>query len=99
MQHTTIEKTAFLLYEELKENYEEYIASPNHQTMPFHMPNSFTIDFFKLIDHVILGLMENDDNFFGFFSFQMKKSLRFDIASPTAVNFKSAAYVLSLIHI
>lgn len=94
MQHTTIEKTAFLLYEELKENYEEYIASPNHQTTPFHMPNSFTIDFFKLIDHVILGLMENDDNFFGFFSFQMKKSLRFDIASPTAVNFKSAAYVL-----
>ena len=36
--------------------------------------------------------MEDKDNFFGYFLFQMTKSIRFDLASPTGVNFKGTRY-------
>ena len=38
--------------------------------------------------------MEDKDNFFGYFLFQMSREIRFDISSPTAVNFKGSRYVL-----
>ena len=38
--------------------------------------------------------MEDKDNFYGYFLFQMSRDIRFDISSPTAVNFKGAKYVI-----
>ncbi len=58
------------------------------------MPEEFQKEFFHLVDQVNLSLMEDEDNFYGYFLFQMSKELRYDISSPTAVNFKDAGYVI-----
>lgn len=58
------------------------------------VPEDFKIEFFKLIDKVSLSLMRDKDNFFGYFLFQMGREIRFDVSSPTAVNFKGAKYVI-----
>lgn len=60
----------------------------------FHIPADFAAEFFRLVDKVNLGLMEDKDNFYGYFLFQMSKEIRFDISSPTGVNFKAAKYVI-----
>ncbi len=61
---------------------------------PMAVPEEFEKDFFRLLEKVNLGLMEDKDNFYGYFLFQMEKALRFDIGGPTAVNFKGAKYVM-----
>ena len=58
------------------------------------IPNEFTADFFRLVDKVNVSLMEDKDNFYGYFLLQMTREIRFDISSPTAVNFKGAHYVI-----
>lgn len=58
------------------------------------IPKDFAEDFFRLVDKVTLSLMEDKDNFYGYFLFQMAREIRFDISSPTAVNFKNAKYVI-----
>lgn len=58
------------------------------------VPKSFEVEFFKLIDKVNLSLMEEKDNFYGYFLFQMGREIRFDINTPTAINFKGAKYVI-----
>jgi predicted metal-dependent peptidase len=58
------------------------------------LPDSFQQEFFHLVDQVNLSLMEDRDNFYGYFLFQMARELRYDITSPTAVNFKNAGYVI-----
>ena len=64
----------------------------DHAQVP--IPQAFRAEFFRLIDKVNLSLMEDKDNFFGYFLFQMSRDLKFDLSSPTAVNFKGAKYVL-----
>jgi len=54
----------------------------------------FKEEFFSLVDKVNLSLMEDKDNFYGYFLMQMSRDIRFDISSPTAVNFKGAKYVI-----
>ncbi|AJA48328.1 hypothetical protein CPAST_c22580 [Clostridium pasteurianum DSM 525 = ATCC 6013] len=54
----------------------------------------FEKEFFSLVDKVNLSLMEDKDNFYGYFLFQMSRKIRFDINSPTAVNFKGAKYII-----
>jgi predicted metal-dependent peptidase len=61
---------------------------------PIHIPEDFKQEFFSLVDKVNVSLMEDKDNFYGYFLFQMSKEIRFDISSPTAVNFKGAKYVI-----
>lgn len=58
------------------------------------IPREFQDEFFALIDKVNLSLMEDKDNFFGYFLMQMSREIRLDISSPTAVNFKGAKYVI-----
>ena len=58
------------------------------------IPQEFTEEFFTLVDQVSLSLMEDNDNFYGYFLMQMSREIRFDISSPTAVNFKGAKYVI-----
>lgn len=57
-------------------------------------PAAFEAAFFCLIDKVNVSLMEDKDNFYGYFLFQMTREIRFDMASPTGVHFKGARYVL-----
>lgn len=59
-----------------------------------NIPKDFENEFFKLIDKVNLSLMEEKDNFYGYFLFQMGRKIRFDISTPTAINFKGAKYVI-----
>lgn len=58
------------------------------------IPEDFRDSFFALTDQVNLKLMEDQDNFYGYFLFQMSRELRFDVSSPAAVNFKGTQYVL-----
>ena len=58
------------------------------------IPKDFEEEFFKLIDKVNLSLMEEKDNFYGYFLFQMGREIRFDISTPTGINFKGAKYVI-----
>lgn len=58
------------------------------------VPEDFKKEFFNLTDKVNLNLMEDKDNFYGYFLFQVSREIRFDISSPTAVNFKGAKYVI-----
>ena len=58
------------------------------------IPDAFAAEFFQLIDHVNALLLEDHDNFYGYFLFQMQREIRFDISSPTATHFKRAKYVL-----
>lgn len=64
----------------------------DHAQIP--IPEDFKEEFFSLIDKVNVSLMEDKDNFYGYFLFQMSREIRFDISSPTAVNFKGSKYVI-----
>ena len=59
-----------------------------------HIPQEFGEEFFSLVDKVNVSLLEDKDNFYGYFLLQMLREIRFDISSPTAVNFKGASYVI-----
>jgi len=71
----------------LKENHKD-------DTSKINIPKDFKEEFFSLVDKVNLSLMEDKDNFYGYFLFQMSREIRFDISSYTAVNFKEAKYVI-----
>lgn len=58
------------------------------------VPQAFSRKFFALVDKLNLRLMEDKDNFYGYFLFQMGKSIRFDITDASAVNFKGTQYVI-----
>ncbi|WP_312562748.1 VWA-like domain-containing protein [Anaerospora sp.] len=58
------------------------------------IPEDFKSEFLTLVDQVNLSLLEDKNNFYGYFLLQMSRELRFDISSPTAVNFKEAKYVI-----
>lgn len=64
------------------------------EKLELSIPQDFKKAFFSLIDKVNFKLMEEKDNFYGYFLFQMSREIRFDISSPTAVNFKGAKYVI-----
>ncbi|WP_434509734.1 vWA domain-containing protein [Desulfitobacterium sp. AusDCA] len=70
------------------------INTPQHGHSKITIPQEFKDGFFSLVDKVNLSLMEDKDNFYGYFLLQMSREIRFDISSPTAVNFKRAKYVI-----
>ena len=85
------------LYKKAEEIIDTYaLAKANHKNEKFEIeiPQSFNNEFFKLVDKVNLSIMEDKDNFYGYFLIQMGRDIRFDVSSPTAVNFKGAKYVI-----
>lgn len=85
------------LYEKAEEIINTYaVTKANHKGEKFEIdiPKAYKDEFFKLVDKVNLSLMEEKDNFYGYFLFQMGREIRFDISSPTSVNFKGAKYVI-----
>nr|WP_307989138.1 VWA-like domain-containing protein [uncultured Niameybacter sp.] len=59
-----------------------------------NLPQTFKEEFWSLVDKVSLSLMEEKDNFYGYFLFQMNREIRFDISSPSGINFKGTKYVI-----
>jgi len=58
------------------------------------MPKKFTEDFLRLVTMVNFMLIEDNENFYGYFLLQMSREIKYDISSPTAVNFKLSKYVI-----
>lgn len=83
------------LYERANAIIKNFIADKRRDdTSVLHIPNDFKEEFLRLVDAVNANLMEDKDNFYGYFLFQMTREIRFDISSPTAVNFKGANYCI-----
>ena len=83
------------LYEKTEIMINNYLkAKRKAEPAKLTIPQAFTEEFFRLVDQVSLSLMEDNDNFYGYFLLQMAREIRFDISSPTAVNFKGAKYVI-----
>ena len=58
------------------------------------VPEDYKKKFFDFVNKVNFSLMEDKENFYGYFLFQMEKEIKFDISSATSVNFKGAKYVI-----
>ena len=58
------------------------------------MSKEFTEDFLRLVTMVNFMLIEDDENFYGYFLLQMSREVKYDITTPTAVNFKLSRYVI-----
>ena len=85
------------LYEEAKEVISTtYMLKANRkgQALDVVWPEAFEGNFFKIVDQVSFSLMQEKDDFYGYFLFQMGRGMKVDIATPTAVNFKDARYVI-----
>lgn len=92
---TYFDKQVKQLYEEANKIINViFNAEYENEDLNIYIPEDFRKEFFGLIDKVNLSLMEDEDNFYGYFLVQMSKEIRFDISSPTAVNFKGAKYVI-----
>lgn len=81
------------VYEKAKEIISTFLEGDGEDSQ-INIPKDFEEKFFKIVDKVNLSLMEDKDNFFGYFLFQMAREIKFDITSPTAVSFKGARYVI-----
>jgi len=69
-------------------------TSSSGEQAKLRIPEAFQKAFYHLVEQVNLSLMEDEDNFYGYFLFQMSREISFHISSPTAVNFHGAKYVL-----
>ncbi|MEG0843041.1 MAG: VWA-like domain-containing protein [Romboutsia sp.] len=90
------DKQAKQLYKRANEIISAYsmLRAKSVDEFDIDIPEDFKNEFFSLVDKVNLSLMEDKDNFYGYFLFQMSKDIRFDISSPSSVNFKGAKYVI-----
>ena len=94
---TYLNKEAKKLYEKSAEiiNISQLVRSNKKgESTEVEIPKNYEKEFFAFIDKVNLGLMEDKDNFYGYFLFQMDRKIKFDISSATSVNFKNAKYVI-----
>ena len=89
------EHNARILYEKAKRIVKVLLAdSQAGIKQEAIIPEDFRTEFNHIVDKVNLSLLEDKDNFFGYFMFQMSREIRFDISSPTGVNFRGAKYVI-----
>ncbi len=58
------------------------------------VPQDFKNDFFSLVNKINLSLIEDKDNFYGYFLFHMSREIKFDISSPSSISFKGAKYII-----
>jgi len=78
-------------FENLKsELYDEILKVKNIKDIS----KNFEKDFLDLITMVNFMLIEDKENFYGYFLLQMSREVKYDISAPTAVNFKLSRYVI-----
>jgi predicted metal-dependent peptidase len=58
------------------------------------IPKDFQNSFFNLVDKVNFMLLEDKDNFYGYFLLQMGREIKYDMSSPTSVIFNLSKYVI-----
>ncbi len=92
---TYFDRHAKELLEKAKRIMKVYFAENRHEIKAdLIIPEEFRKEFDRMVDKVNLSLLEDKDNFYGYFMFQMSREIRFDISSLTAVNFRGAKYVI-----
>ena len=94
---SSFDRNRIELYEKITEivnGGEMFKAKRDGFEFEVNLPKDFEEAFYKLVDRVNFSLIEDKDNFYGYFLFQMKREIRFDITTPTGVNFKGAKYVI-----
>ena len=79
---------------EFVENATQIRLNSEDKDIEIEVSEEFKREFFSLVDKVNFNLMEDKDNFYGYFLFQMNRDLKFDMSSPSGVNFKGAKYVI-----
>lgn len=95
MMENHLVSEALLLYEKTYDLVEAHRDSHSgDEESPIALPPEYRQDFFAFVDKINLNLMEDKDNFYGFFLFQMAREIRFDLSNPTGVNFKRAKYII-----
>ena len=70
---TTLADQAFSLRRRLEIWANDYYFLPDTKDRATELPPSLKDAFFSFISHLSLTLMEDEDNFFGYFFFQMGK--------------------------
>ena len=85
---------ANLLYQQASIVADAVLAEQRRTGSVPNVPADFQKKFYAFLDRITGHLMEDKDNFFGYFLFQMVKDIRFDMASPTGTNFKGTRYHL-----
>lgn len=85
------------LYSQMTTHIESFTmlkAQRAGENLDVPLPETIQKTFWNIVDQVSFNLIEDQDNFYGYFLFQMLREIRFDISSPTAVNFKGTKYVI-----
>ena len=95
MERSLLERS-LLLYQQAEEAADDLRAQRRAGKERPVVPPEFAKAFFSFIDALTLGLMDDKDNFFGYFLFQMDKEIRFDITDAASTAFKGTRYVLYL---
>ena len=85
---------ANLLYQQASIVADAVLAEQRRTGSVPDVPADFQKKFYAFLDRITGHLMEDKDNFFGYFLFQMVKEIRFDMTSPTGTNFKGTRYHL-----
>lgn len=84
---------ALLLLGEIEHEKMIY-ESEEKENKHFELSPSYEQRFFSFLHQINLRLMEDKDNFYGYFFIQMDKAIRVDLKSPSGVNFKNGKYVM-----
>lgn len=66
----------------------------NDKSVGIEVSEEYKRDFFAVIDKINFNLIEDEENFYGYFLLQMGREINFDISSPSGVNFKGSKYVI-----
>ncbi len=93
----SFESTRIRLYEKVTDlinGGEMFKAKRDGERFAVDVNKDFEEEFYKLLDRVNFSLIEDKGNFYGYFLFQMNREIRFDITTPTGINFKGAKYVM-----
>lgn len=92
-----IEGEAYVLLEELQQFIQEWKHKGERRFLvEADLERSWTKRLHELIDRLIAYLIEEKENFFGYFLLPLGREIRFDLASPTGITFKKGHYVLLL---
>ncbi|MCI5532054.1 MAG: hypothetical protein MR395_05575, partial [Caecibacter massiliensis] len=91
---TTLADQAFDLRNRLEIWANDYYFLPDPKDRASKLPAPLKAEFFIFLSHLSVALMEDEDNFFGYFFFQMGKELDLTLRAPTGVTFRGTKYVL-----
>ena len=58
------------------------------------LPENLSVEFLRFVDKISMNLMEERENFYGYFLLQMTRVIDLYLPSPTGVNFTGGKFVL-----